>query len=103
MENIEKILNKYQVTIYFEMDEEALKALPAHRAYINDLIDKNIIEYYTVSFETKRVWIIINAANKQQAEDYLFGSPLIKYWKYEIDELFLYDGQAYRLPSLQFN
>jgi|SRR5580704_16138481 hypothetical protein len=103
MENLENQLNKYQVTIYFEMDEEALKSLPEHRAYINELIEKNIIEYYSVSMETMRVWMIVNAENKQEVEDYLLNSPLIKYWKYEIDELFLYDGQTYRLPSLQFN
>ena len=103
MENLENQLNKYQVTIYFEMDEEGLKLLPEHRIYINDLIEKNIIEYYSVSMETMRVWMIVNAESKQEVEDYLSGSPLIKFWKYEIDELFLYDGQAYRLPSLQFN
>ena len=47
--------------------------------------------------------MIINAENKQEVEDYLLSSPLVDYWKYEIDELFLYDGQIYRLPSLQFN
>ena len=103
MENLENQLNKYQVTINFKMDEEGLKSLPEHRAYINELIEKNIIEYYSVSMETMRVWMIINAENKQEVEDYLLNSPLIDYWNYEIDELFLYDGQAYRLPSLQFN
>ena len=103
MENLENQLNKYQVTIYFEMDEEKLSSLPEHRVYINDQIEKNVIEYYSVSMETMRVWMIVNAESKQEVEDCLFGSPLLKYWRYEIDELFLYDGQAYRLPSLQFN
>ena len=54
MENLENQLNKYQVTINFKMDEEGLNSLPEHRAYINELIEKNVIEYYSVSMETMR-------------------------------------------------
>ena len=45
-------LNKYQVTVQFEMDENFMTLVPAHRTYINSLIEKNIIDYYTVSMET---------------------------------------------------
>ena len=30
-------------------------------------------------------------------------SPLYKYWTYNIEELFVYDSQQYRLPKLQLN
>jgi hypothetical protein len=96
-------LNKYQVTIHFTMTEDGIKLLPTHRAYINELIETNIIEYYSVSMESKRAWMIVNAEKKDDVEDYLQGSPLFDFWEYEIDELFLYDGQTYRLPTLQFN
>jgi hypothetical protein len=36
-------------------------------------------------------------------ETILKKSPLYKYWTIEIDELFVYDGQTYRMPALQFN
>ena len=103
MENLRKILKRFQVTINFRMEEESFKLLPAHRDYINQLIEKNIIEYYTVSLETKRAWIIINATDKTEVEDHLSKSPFFKYWEFEIDELFLFDGQTYRLPALQLN
>jgi hypothetical protein len=103
MENLSKELNKYQVTIHFKMDEESMKKLPEHRSYINSLIENNIIEYYTVSIETMRVWVMINAEDKEEVTNYLIKSPLYKYWKVEIDELYVYDGQTFRLPALQFN
>lgn len=96
-------LNKYQVIISFEMDDNFMNLIPAHRTYINYLINKGIIDYYTVSLETQRCWIIINAGEKKKADDYLKKSPLFKYWKYEIDELYLYDGQGYRMPAVQLN
>ena len=96
-------LNKYQVTLHFEMDEEFMNLVPPHRAYVNELIDKGVIDYYTVSMETQRCWIIINALTKKEVTKYLQKSPLHKYWTVEIDELFLYDAQNYRLPALQLN
>ena len=98
-----KELNKYQVTIRFEMDDGFMSFVPPHRVYINSLIEKNIIDYYSVSMETQRSWWIINAANKNEVEAYLTKSPLYKYWTVEIDELFVYDSQTYRLPALQLN
>ena len=37
------------------------------------------------------------------ADEYLKKSPISKYWQYEIDELYLYDGQGYRMPAVQLN
>ncbi len=96
-------LNKYQVIISFEMDEEFMNLVPAHRTYINYLINKGVVDYYTVSLETQRCWIIINADDKSKVEEYLKKSPIYKYWQYEVDELYLYDGQGYRMPAVQLN
>jgi muconolactone delta-isomerase len=104
MENINHDhLNKYQVTVHFEMDDDFMTFVPPHRLYINSLIEKNILDYYTVSMESQRCWIVINAASKEEVEEYLGKSPLYKYWTIEIDELFVYDGQSYRLPAVQLN
>jgi hypothetical protein len=99
----EKELNKYQITIHFDMNDEFMALVPPHRVYINSLIEKNIIDYYSVSMETQRSWWIVNAANKKEVEKLLKKSPLYKYWTVEIDELFVYDSQTYRLPALQLN
>jgi len=104
MENLkDDQFKKFQVTIRFYMDEEFMKLVPSHRVYINDLIDKNIIDYYAVSMETQRSWMIINGVDKKEVEECLAKSSLHNYWTIEIDELFVYDSQAYRLPALQLN
>jgi hypothetical protein len=104
MENIDMAeKNKYQVTLYFEMDEKFMNLVPPHRVYINELIDSGVVDYYTVSLETQRCWMIVNALTKKEVIDYLKKSPLYKYWTVEIDELFVYDARNYRLPALQLN
>ena len=97
------IFSKFQVTIRFEMDDTFMSLVPPHRLYINSLIEKDVIDYYSVSMETQRCWMIINARDKQQVFDILQLSPLRRYWTMEVDELFVYDGQTYRLPGLQLN
>ncbi len=96
-------LNKYQVTIHFDMDDDFMSFVPPHRLYIDNLISKGIIDSYAVSMETQRCWIMMNAATKKEVSDLLAQSPLFKYWSIEIDELFVYDGQIYRMPALQLN
>jgi hypothetical protein len=102
MEN-ESHLRKFLVTINFVMDDEFMTLVPPHRTYINFLINKGIIDSYAVSMESYRSWIMMTGESKDQIRDYIKKSPLYKYWTYEIDELFLYDGQTYRLPALQMN
>lgn len=104
MENInEENYAKYQVTIHFEMDDDFMSNVPKHREYINELLDNGTMDYYSVSMETQRSWMIINAHSKAEVENYLHKTPLYKYWTVEVDELYVYDSQTYRLPALQLN
>ena len=96
-------MKKYQVSIKFEMDDEFMGLVPQHRTYINYLINKEIIDQYAVSMETQRVWITLNSESKKEIEKLLEKSPLFKYWTFEIDELFVLDGQHFRLPAVQPN
>ena len=94
---------KYQVTISFEIDEDSMSLVPEHRTYISSLINKEVIDHYAVSLESRRIWITLNAESKEAVDEYLAGSPLFKYWIYEIDELYVLDGLTYRLPHVQLN
>ncbi len=96
-------MKKFQVTIQFEMDDEFMTLVPSHRTYINSLIEKGIIDQYVVSMESQQAWITFTAETKKQVEKYLTQSPIYRYWTYEIDELYVYDGQHYRLPHVQLN
>ena len=97
------LMNKYQAIISFDMDEEFMSLVPPHRTYINYLLNKGVIETYTVSMETQQSWIVVNANTKVDVEEVLKASPLHKYWSMEIVELFVYDSQSNRLPAVQLN
>ncbi|MFN4006545.1 MAG: hypothetical protein ACK4HE_03440 [Chitinophagaceae bacterium] len=96
-------MSKFQAIIHFEMTDEFMQLIPPHRTYINYLINKGIVDSYAVSMETQTCWITFNAVSKEEVDTYLVKSPLYKFWTYEIEALFVYDSQMYRLPSLQLN
>jgi len=96
-------MDKFQVTIYFTMDEDFIAKIPAHRVYIQKLISKQIVEQYAVSMDSFRSWILVNAESKEAVMDILKKSPLFPYWTIEIDKLFVYDGLTYRLPEILLN
>jgi hypothetical protein len=96
-------MKKFQVEILFQIDDEFMSLVPLHRNYINYLINNDVIDMYAVSMESQRIWITINAETKTEADQYLMKSPLFKYWDYEIEELFVYDGQLFRFPCFQLN
>ncbi|MDE3145017.1 hypothetical protein GALL_206160 [mine drainage metagenome] len=96
-------MKKFQAIIKFTMDEEFMNFIPAHRTYINFLINKDVIDLYAVSMESQTCWITLNANTKAEVDNYLSKTPLYKYWTYVIEELFVYDSQQYRLPAVQLN
>ena len=96
-------MKKFQAIVHFTMDDDFMALVPSHRTYINHLINQGTIESYGVSMETQTSWITVNAESKTEVDHFLSKSPLYKYWRYEIEELFVYDSQLYRLPGLQLN
>ncbi len=96
-------MKKFQAIIRFTMDDQFMSFVPPHRTYINYLINKGMIDSYAVSMESQTCWITLNTETKAEADGYLAKSPLYKYWTYQIEELFVYDSQHYRLPALQLN
>jgi len=96
-------MKTFLANIKFDFAANFMNYVPEHRTYINMLINTNVIESYAVSMETHRSWIIINAETKEEVEQILSKSTLYQFWSYEIDELFVYDSQNFRLPKLEFN
>ena len=80
-----------------------MNLVPDHRNYINSLINQGVIDHYAVSLESNRSWVTLEAEDKEEVTRLLTKSPLYKFWICEIDELFVLDGQHYRLPEMNPN
>jgi len=96
-------MKTFLVHINFTLTEDFMQQVPEHRKYINMLINTNVIESYAVSMESQRSWIIMNAQSKEAVTQIIAKSPLYRFWTVEIDELFVYDSQNFRLPRVELN
>jgi hypothetical protein len=96
-------MNKYQVSVFFSVDEEFMNLVPKHRGVISDLILKGVIDSYAISAEVGRGWITMNGKSKSDVHKQLERSPLYKYFELEIDQLMVYDSQMYRFPKMVLN
>jgi hypothetical protein len=97
-------MNKYLVTAHFEWNEAAMRSSRSTEYIYQQLIDEQVIEHYAVSMEVQTAWITINAKTRAEREEAVVEDALQpKYWKLEVHELIIWDGQNYRLPVVQLN
>jgi muconolactone delta-isomerase len=96
---------QFMVEIFLpdEIDLDFMRMIPAHRAYINELISGGQIISYSISFDRSKGWIIFLADNAADVLDTVQQFPIHQFITIEIHELFIHDGEAYRFPKLNFN
>ncbi|MBC7383591.1 MAG: hypothetical protein H7296_11485 [Bacteroidia bacterium] len=86
-----------------EMDIDFMRMIPAHRAYINELINVGSIVTYSISFDRTKGWIIFSAEDAAEVLDIVQQFPIHQFITIEISELFIHDGESFRFPKLNYN
>ncbi|RTQ51534.1 hypothetical protein EJV47_06965 [Hymenobacter gummosus] len=96
----------YVVTLRFPeaFDEEFVALIPRHRAFINNLIEENIILSYAISADRSRGWVTMYGASAESVQGVVEQFPLFRFLRQvEVDELFVFDSTATRLPKISLN
>lgn len=96
----------YVVTLRLpdSFDEEFVALIPRHRAFINNLIEENIIVSYAISADRSRGWVTMQGASAEAVRGVVEQFPLYPFFRsIEIDELFVFDSAATRLPKISLN
>lgn len=97
---------KFVVTLRLpDVFEDAFVALiPRHRAFINRLIEEDIIEAYAISADRTRGWVTMNGLNAEAVRAVVEQFPLFRFLLgIEVDELFVFDSKASRFPAISLN
>jgi hypothetical protein len=85
-------------------DEEFVALIPRHRAFINNLIEENIIVSYAISADRSRGWVTMYGATAEAVRAVVEQFPLYQFLRQvEVDELFIFDSSASRLPKISLN
>ncbi|UPL51139.1 hypothetical protein [Hymenobacter sublimis] len=97
---------KFVVTLRLPdfFDEDFIALIPRHRAFINQLIEENIVESYAISADRTRGWVTMNGQNAATVRAVVERFPLYRFLReIEIDELFVFDSTASRFPRISLN
>jgi hypothetical protein len=85
-------------------DDDFIALIPSHRDFINQLLNKKIVETYAISSDRSRGWVTINGDNEAAVRAVVEQFPLYHYLHgVEIDELFIFDTLASRFPHISLN
>lgn len=97
---------KFVVTLRLPdvFDEAFMALIPRHRAFIDRLIEDDIIEAYAISTDRTRGWVTMNGHNAEAVRAVVEQFPLFRFLLgIEVDELFVFDSKASRFPAISLN
>ena len=98
-------MKQYMVQIMLSpnLGEDFMEIVPYHRMYINELMERGAISTYAINVERSMGWINMKGKDEEEIESYVRKFPIFRFFTYEINELMIYDNEAYRIPKMSLN
>jgi len=99
-------MSKFVVTLLLppSFTDEFTALIPSHWSFISKLLDERVIEVYAISADRSRGWVTMNGATDASVRALVAQMPLYPFFtRIEVDELYVYDSVASRLPPLYPN
>ena len=97
---------KFVVTIRLPVvfTEHFVALIPRHRAFINRLIEENVVETYAISADRTQGWVTMNGEDAETIRLVVQKFPLYAFFtNVEINELFIFDSNHSRFPRISLN
>ncbi len=97
-----KFMVTLQLPVVFTDDFVAL--IPRHRAFINQLMEENVVEAYAISADRTQGWVTMNGRDAETIRLVVQKFPLYAFFTdVEINELFIFDSVNSRFPPISLN
>lgn len=92
-----------EIKLPFEIDNNFMRKIPSHRAFIGVLINKGKIQSYTINEERTNGWIIFNTESEAETETIVQQLPLYEFITYKIHAVMVHDSEMFRFPKMHMN
>jgi muconolactone delta-isomerase len=86
-----------------EIDNNFMRKIPSHRAFINVLINKGKIQSYTINENRTKGWIIFNTENENEVKKLIEQLPIYEFIGYKIHGIMVHDSEIFRFPKMHMN
>jgi muconolactone delta-isomerase len=92
-----------EINLPYEIDNNFMRKIPSHSAFISVLINKGKIQSYTINEERNKGWIIFNTETEAETEKIIHQLPLYEFITYNIHSTLVHDSEIFRFPKMHMN
>ena len=92
-----------EISLPDELDDKFMRKIPAHRAYINQLINEGKVQSYTINEERSKGWILMSVKNENELDEIMEQLPIFEYISYDVFQVLVHDSEVFRFPKMHMN
>jgi len=91
------------ISLPTDPDAEFFASVPLQRAHIERLLDQGVVMGYSLSLDRSKLWIAMNAGDRNEAADILATFPLFKYFEPTIYPLMFHNTSMMSINRVSMN
>ena len=98
-------MNSYMIDIDLpkEVTAEFLSLIPKQKNLVSKLMKEGRISNYSLSYDRRKVWIVLNAQSAFEVKDTIRSFPIYTYIRYKVHNLLFHDSSSINTPQLWLN
>jgi hypothetical protein len=98
-------MNSYMVDIDLPelLSNEFIKLIPKQRSFVKKMMSEGVISNYSLSFDRKKLWVVINADTPLEAKTIVESFPIYNHIKYKINSLLFHETNITSIPHMWLN
>jgi hypothetical protein len=82
---------------------EFITLIPSQRQHINRLLKKGDVVNYSLSYDRKRLWVVVAAFSEKEVHNVIHGFPIRNYIGYTVIPLLFNETSLNSVPHLWLN
>jgi hypothetical protein len=85
------------------LSREFIKLIPKQRAFVKRMMNEGVISNYSLSFDKKKLWVIINADTPFDVNNIVGSFPIFNHIRYKINNLLFHENNFTSIPQMWLN
>jgi hypothetical protein len=97
--------NNYMVDINLPelLSNEFIKLIPKQRSYVKKMMGEGVISNYSLSYDRRKLWVVINADTPQEAKAIIESFPIYNHITFKINSLLFHETNITSMPHMWLN
>ena len=98
-------MNNFMVDIDLPetLTNEFIKLIPAQRAFAKKMMSKGVIVNYSLSFDRRKLWVVIQADTLFDVKNIMGSFPIFNYIRFKINSLLFHENSMTSVPQMWLN